>query len=144
MWLLSAEMPKKGNREEGRSEKVEMSKDVKGEGRALFRQTATFFLIHPGHAWGTWSDVCSNGACRRSGQSFSNVYPETQDQDVGQKQGGDKHFEELCREDASFLHRPCLPHAESHWTPRVPEVELLWWYILWSTRPICHPIWILH
>ncbi len=55
---------------------------------------------------------------------FKEYLPETQDQDVGQEQRGDKHFEELSREDASFLHGSCLPHAESHWTPRVPEMKL--------------------
>lgn len=45
---------------------------------------------------------------------FQMYLPETQDQDVGQKQRRDKHFEELSREDAAFLHGSCLPHAESH------------------------------
>ncbi len=69
-------------------------------------------------------EAAVNNICVKCGCVLRSIYPRPRTRMWDRSSEGIKHFEELSREDASFLHGSCLPHAERHWTPRVPEMKL--------------------
>lgn len=50
--------------------------------------------------------------------------PEPHSEDVREDERGQENFEELGREDSSFLHHTGVPHAQSAGTLRVPQQKL--------------------
>lgn len=53
----------------------------------------------------------SVGAGRRCAQSFSDIDAQPQSQHVREEERWDEDLQELCRENAPFLHGSTLPHA---------------------------------